>query len=64
MKLRELTAKSLKQFPIMYLVTGDDVDHDPVRGGVGGEAGVVPAVPGPRHGDHQPTLQQYLHICI
>ena len=38
-------------------LTPDDVHHDPVRGGVGGHAGVVAAGAGAGVGHRQPALE-------
>ena len=44
-------------------LTCDDVHHHPVRGGVGGEAGVVAAVQGQGLVYHQAALQSLMQHC-
>ena len=48
---------------LLLVLTSDDVHGDPVGRGVGGHAGVVPAVAGGGVGDGEPALCRVYH-CI
>ena len=46
----------MPQTTLLLVLTSDDMYGDPVRRGVGGHAGVVPAVAGGGVGDGEPAL--------